>query len=248
MIFKSDTVILDLIDVFGAEYGKFNGENTLRGYCALSVREESDTEIFIRRESYRLTGENISYFPADTKYRRLSSHDKMTVFHFRTLNMSDIDFKSVKIPSHAEAAALAQRALVYWREKKSGYKHNALSCLYGILALIQSETEREEDGSVIADSLDYIHSHFTDSDISVSDMAAASHISEVYLRRIFRRDYGMSPVMYLTKLRMEYAVSLLRSGYYTVETTAHMCGYDDAKYFSSLFKKTFGVCPREYGK
>jgi AraC-like DNA-binding protein len=62
---------------------------------------------------------------------------------------------------------------------------------------------------------------------------------------------GITPLEYMTKLRMKKAEQLLsamRNKEYSVAEVAQMCGYEDALYFSRVFKKTYGCSPSNFNK
>lgn len=70
-----------------------------------------------------------------------------------------------------------------------------------------------------------------------------------YLCRLFRQEMHTTPHKYLTNLRLQAAADILRVGTgRSVTEIARMCGYHDPLYFSRLFKKKYGVSPREYAK
>ena len=71
-------------------------------------------------------------------------------------------------------------------------------------------------------------------------------MSEVYFRKLFKEEYGISPQKYIINLRMQYAKGLISTGYYSLNEVAYMSGYTDYKYFSVEFKKSMGVSPSEY--
>ena len=69
-----------------------------------------------------------------------------------------------------------------------------------------------------------------------------------YLCRLFRQEMHTTPHKYLANLRLQSAADILRTGGSSITEAARMCGYHDPLYFSRMFKKKFGVSPREYGK
>ncbi|WP_223067741.1 AraC family transcriptional regulator [Paenibacillus caui] len=83
--------------------------------------------------------------------------------------------------------------------------------------------------------------------LSIEDMSRQLGYHRTYLTRMFREQLGMSPMQYLTSVRLERAAVLLRSSYpLTIEEVGHSVGYRDALYFSKLFKQKFGTAPSAY--
>ena len=56
---------------------------------------------------------------------------------------------------------------------------------------------------------------------------------------------GKSPQDFIRIIRLERSAALLRNGQPVAEVAA-MVGIDNAKYFSTVFKKYFGVSPSKY--
>ena len=73
-----------------------------------------------------------------------------------------------------------------------------------------------------------------------------------YVRKLFRREVGATPLEYLTSARMERAAAIILSGVqnrysnYTVAQIAEMCGYLEPLYFSRVFKNYYGLSPSQY--
>ncbi len=73
-----------------------------------------------------------------------------------------------------------------------------------------------------------------------------------YVRKLFRREVGATPLEYLTSARMERAAAIIASGVqnrysnYTVAQIAEMCGYSEPLYFSRVFKNYYGLSPSQY--
>ena len=88
--------------------------------------------------------------------------------------------------------------------------------------------------------------YFQNPTLSMHEIAQQSFMSEVYFRKLFKASYGISPQKYLINLRINHAVNLIVSGYYTLQEVAFACGYNDYKYFSVEFKKVKGVSPSKY--
>jgi transcriptional regulator GlxA family with amidase domain len=82
----------------------------------------------------------------------------------------------------------------------------------------------------------------------VAAMVRFSGIPERSFKRRFQRATGMSPIEYVHTLRLEEAKQMLESGDESVEAIANEVGYEDAGYFSRLFRREVGVTPAQYRK
>ena len=94
--------------------------------------------------------------------------------------------------------------------------------------------------------LDYLLSNYKNEDLTIKEIADQSYISEVYFRRLFKEEYGMSPQKYIINLRIQNAITLISSGYFSLKEVSSLSGYSDYKYFSVEFKKLVGRSPSQY--
>ena len=93
--------------------------------------------------------------------------------------------------------------------------------------------------------LAHVHSHL-DKDISVETLAEMACVTKPYLIRVFRREFGMPPLQYINKKKMERAQLLLITEDWTVKEVAWHLGFSDHSYFIRLFKKLTGTTPKDY--
>ncbi len=77
-------------------------------------------------------------------------------------------------------------------------------------------------------------------------IAAAAGVSVSGLFQLFRDNLGMSPMAYVTQLRINVAASILVSENVTVKEAAWRVGYDNPLYFSTVFSRVKGSSPRQY--
>ncbi len=88
--------------------------------------------------------------------------------------------------------------------------------------------------------------HFSEHDFDYKAMCEKSELSYDYFKELFIKQYGVSPVKYITALRIEKAKELLITGRYTISQIAMECGFDNVYYFSTVFKKHTGTPPSKY--
>lgn len=91
---------------------------------------------------------------------------------------------------------------------------------------------------------------FARSDFALDEAIRALPFHYDYLRKLFKKEVGVTPLEYLIRVRMKKAETILSamSGDYSVAEIARLCGYDDALYFSRVFKKYFGCSPSAFAK
>jgi two-component system response regulator YesN len=84
------------------------------------------------------------------------------------------------------------------------------------------------------------------SELSADSVAERLGVSGDHLSRLLKRATGLTFVEYLTRLRMKRAMELLRDPLVRVGEVADLSGYRDARYFSTLFRRTVGMTPSEF--
>ena len=142
-----------------------------------------------------------------------------------------------------------ERLANVWRSKQCGYRLLARALLYELLCAYLndacSECGEGEDYRRILPAKQYIEAHYKE-EIAVSDLAAICDLSETHLRRLFLRVLSCSPTEYRLNLRMQEAKDLLMSGSCGIAETAEAVGFEDANYFSRVFKKHTGQSPSAF--
>lgn len=91
----------------------------------------------------------------------------------------------------------------------------------------------------------YLHQRFHHP-ISRRQVAEAAGMSEDYLSRVFHRELGLSPWLYLNRLRIQQAKERLRNSNDSVQLVARRVGFRDRAYFSRTFRKLTGVSPQAF--
>lgn len=92
----------------------------------------------------------------------------------------------------------------------------------------------------------YIAVHYGNADIGLNGVADALGVHPAYLSRLMKQELGMSFAKYLTNIRINKAVQLMRDPNMRIWQVAEMVGYSGGNYFSTAFKKVLGVSPADY--
>ena len=102
----------------------------------------------------------------------------------------------------------------------------------------------EEDG--IDQVVRYMEEHFSDPEISITALADSLGLSTTRFSLSFKGKMDMSPLEYLTLLRVEHAKELLASTDLTIRDISIRSGYYDPGSFIRRFKQVTGETPLQY--
>lgn len=82
--------------------------------------------------------------------------------------------------------------------------------------------------------------------LTLDSVARQFYLSPSYLSRYFKSQMGENFVDYLTRIRMEHAIQLMKTTTLMIHEVARLVGYENINYFSKLFKRVTGKSPREF--
>lgn len=92
---------------------------------------------------------------------------------------------------------------------------------------------------------EYMDIHFAGG-ITVEGVSSHAGVDRTHFAKQFRKAYGLSPVQYIQRLKMNQAKRLLVQTPLTLTEVAHSVGYPDLFSFSKAFKKQVGLPPNRY--
>ena len=247
MIFEKESLGFTILDVIELHQKDINSFNSGRNFNALSFRTKADTLLRAESKEYVMTDNSVAYVPARLDYTRISAEDELIVIHFYIMNYQSKEIELFVAKDPEKMSELFRRILSVWNEKETGYRYRCTAILYEIFAECHAQIAPSEvKSSKIQKSVDYIHENYKNGDITIADVAKRSFMSEVYFRKLFKEEYGVSPQKYIVNLRIQNAAGLISTGYYSLKEVALMSGYNDYKYFSVEFKRIMGISPSEY--
>ncbi|MDD4797813.1 MAG: AraC family transcriptional regulator, partial [Eubacteriales bacterium] len=109
------------------------------------------------------------------------------------------------------------------------------------------ETRNVKNAETMRQVMNYMRDNFSQP-LTLEDVAKQVFLSPFYLSHLFSDELGITFIEYLTRIRIEQAKSLLGDKALSVQSVANKVGYDDASYFSKVFKKNTGLTPNSYRK
>lgn len=125
-----------------------------------------------------------------------------------------------------------------------GNEFSVLGIFYGILHELFGRNEK----NILTPAIRCLETDFSDPTLTNLKLAQKCHISEVYFRKLFLREFGISPRQFLLDLRIANAKQLLSEGRLKSSAIAEKCGFSDSFHFCRTFKGKTGFTPTEYMK
>lgn len=136
---------------------------------------------------------------------------------------------------------------------KYGGDWSVLSAARSVAEFLKNEGKMKENLAVlhggkhrkVMQAEAYIRDHFQE-DINSAAIGEALHVSDGYLRKIFKQETGITLKEYLQNYRIKKAREYLGSGKYRISEIAQMCGFKTSQHFSTVFKHVVGKSPGVY--
>lgn len=117
--------------------------------------------------------------------------------------------------------------------------------IFDRIRLAEEKKEYFDAGSLIAKAKSYIQENIS-RDISQEETAGQLFICASYLSRLFKKQTGENFTQYVTRVKMERAIELLKDPKYKTYQVSEALGYKTPRYFSRLFRAQTGMNPSEY--
>ena len=233
-------------------------ENAVGGYTvprdksAIAIKTEGCTEYKSAGIHYLSDSSHAILLPKGAVYSWICKQKgECLMIEFDGENIPEA-LTSIKIKNCSEISTIFARIENLMIFKKPGYN---IKCMFGVYEILVKLCESEASDysltskkSKIAKSVDYLEEHCLYDNISIESLADISGISSVYFRKIFSELYGMPPMQYVNKIRIEKAKGMLLGDSVSVTEIAEASGFGSVYHFCKAFKKATGLTPTEWAK
>lgn len=247
MIFEKENITFNFLGVIEFKQKNIKSKSRSWNFSAISFRFDSDVCMKTKTNVYQLTDNTVLYAPANVAFAREGAYDHLIVVHFNSGNYQGKEIEYFVSENPDVLGELFREIYDVYERKEAGYQLKCSAILYEILYECHRQNHKISPTiSKIQKSVDYILGHFKDTNLTIGKIAEQSYMSEVYFRKLFKKEFGTSPQKYIVYLRIQHAAGLIATGDYMLKEVADLSGYSDYKYFSVEFKKMMGVSPSEY--
>ncbi|WP_336785312.1 helix-turn-helix domain-containing protein [Paenibacillus sp. MMO-177] len=207
------------------------------------------------------SGSLVVYTPGQPQHYSYQAEDGTEVYwiHFTGYSAYDYlrQFGLLKQPVHTigmmdEVTALFKKIIQELNSHRPLGSHMVNAYLLEMLTLLGRRLQTAEEPGQgrhpdINQMIAYIHEKYSDS-LSISDLAGECSLSVFRFIHKFKEVTGMTPMKYITEIRINEAKKLLSESSLHVKEVAAVVGYDNPLYFSRIFRSTVGIPPSEYKK
>ena len=112
-------------------------------------------------------------------------------------------------------------------------------------AVVPPEGSPPVQNLLILRAIEYIEQNYRGK-LTLKDAANALYISPNYLSELFKKTTGQNFSDYLNDVRMERSRIYLADISRKIGDISELVGFSDARYFSSAFRKKYGMTPLDY--
>ena len=214
----------------------------------------SCTYRFDDKTEFKVTAGDVFYLPYQSIYT-MYIHTDDYKFIFCDFEFTEPSARRSALYSHQDLKnvdSLFFKLLNRYRASAKNTYIECMSILYSIYGLLQQNTQKSYIGKSkernMIEARCYIDENFNLPEFSITLLAERIEMSEVYLRKLFRAQYGISPSKYLISVRIKNAKKLMKYPFLTLEECALQSGFSSLQYFCRLFKKETGISPGKYRK
>ncbi|WP_185154669.1 hybrid sensor histidine kinase/response regulator transcription factor [Dysgonomonas sp. 511] len=112
----------------------------------------------------------------------------------------------------------------------------------------QKITFNEMDKEFLEKAKSIVEQNLDNIDFSIDDFCSKMAMSRSNLHLKMKAITGESTIEFIKKIRFSHACNLLKDGRYSIAEISTMVGFNTPSYFTTSFKKYFGILPTEYVK
>lgn len=127
---------------------------------------------------------------------------------------------------------------------------NRLKCKSIFLHLVEIlliSAKMKTSSNVVDHAVSFMSENYGEQ-IAIAEIAEEVGCDRRRLAYQFDKQMGMSPIQFLTEVRLKHSKVILRTTLMPIKEIAELVGYQDSFYFCRVFKKQYHMTPSDYRK
>jgi len=148
---------------------------------------------------------------------------------------------------------IMEKMILEHSSKRIGYEEMCNSCLLEFFSVAVRKATYNNNPNISENirKIDAVrllmHENFAEN-LPLKFYADYANLSLSRFAHLFKDTVGMTPINYITKIKINKAINLLNSTNMTIGEISERTGFSDQNYFGITFKKVTGISPKAYRK
>ncbi len=241
--------------IFAKHGREIHRPNGRQDWLLFYIAKESET-FYLDTPQTGKSGSFILFAPGE-KQHHVYTGNKTAEFYFVHFNCESLpaglsleSSKLYDLPLNRKLCNLFEEIIDETMRKQPLFEK---LCVYKLLALltllnrsvVYDKHPQRENYERIARAVQHMNSDYN-SNFTLQDYANLCSMSKYHFLRVFEKIVGDTPLNYRNRIRLENAADLLSEENRSVEEIGTLVGFSSSSYFSSAFKKKYGLSPKQY--
>ena len=230
----------------GPSTGFLLAEGSYNWNCLMFI-EKGSIEMLVNGQWQTIKENQIVVYPKGVYFKRRII-DAITFYNLRFDTDKPLPFGAFDLSNHARVKSDFEYLRIFFKNKNypSGMPEHYLQDIF-YTTVIDNFAKPYLKDPFMQKVTKFVNKNLN-SKLTLIDLANQMNVSKSTLVNYFNDKVGMSPMKYVTHMRINKAKQLLLSDNKTISEIATECGYENAYYFSNSFKKEVKISPTKYRK
>ena len=240
-----------IVDVTYYRHNKFSQQSNIERHT-IKVHEltfliSGEMTYYVDDVRCDMSSGDIVYVPAGSvRQREIKdvSNDYISV-NFHSTEALPIEYLSKNCINNELKMLLNCIESMYSLRMSESSKKKICHLLEALTIQISDNLAESIESSLANIIVSYLNAHYQER-ITLKDISQLTYFSTAYCESEFKSQMGRSIIQYLLDIRIEEAKKLLAESSLSCSRIANAVGFEDANYFSRVFKKKTGYSPLVY--
>jgi AraC-like DNA-binding protein len=234
-----------------SELGKVIFQYTLSGAGEITINNQTHRLQTGDAFFVKIPSNHRYYLPADSKQWEFVHLTLFGEEAIRSLvTITEEIGPIIKLDVHSSPIQLIFKILEKTRNNKINDSYEASSYSFSFLMelhrfVLNLRNHDNEWPEAVTNAVHFIQTNYAQA-ITLEDIVHASNLSKYHFIRVFHKTTHLTPLHYLTKVRINKSIELLKDEELTIEEIAIRVGYSNGNYFSKVFRSLLGLPPGKY--
>ena len=211
-----------------------------RGCMILYRPGESQHYYYYARDNSEVCWIHFSGYEAGAVLDKIGFGNSQILYCGNFFNFFEL-FRGIILELQLKRPCFEEFLSLYLRQLFAGIERTQLDLS------MEKSTENSFSHRELEATVHYFNESFA-KDICIEEYAKNQHMSVCWFIRSFKRYMGVTPMQYVTSIRINKAKELLKNTNYSIQEISGLVGYENPLYFSRIFRKQIGCSPSGYRK